>query len=220
MKKKINKMGLAALLLAVSLGGYSIGMESVHGAEKGVDISQDISDAANLFTEDPAGILAGNSAEITAGEEPEAPDSAGNFGTGEVEEPEPEVTEEKKEPTEEDIDTISEKESADKNTDVATEGESCGAEENTVFWLLDSEGTLKIFGQGAMQNWNAESEVPWNAQREKIKKIQIVNGVTTVGAYAFSGCVNVVETEIPDSIQEIGEYAFFNCSGLSTVTIG
>lgn len=71
-----------------------------------------------------------------------------------------------------------------------------------------------------MQNWNAESEVPWNAQRGKIKKIQIVNGVTTVGAYAFSGCANAVETEIPGSIQEIGEYAFFNCSVLSTVTIG
>ena len=42
MKKKINKTGLAALLLAVSLGGYSIGMESVRGAEEGVDINQEI----------------------------------------------------------------------------------------------------------------------------------------------------------------------------------
>ena len=221
MKKKINKMGLAALLLAVSLGGYSIGMESVRGADEGVDISQDISDAAELFTEEPAGISAGNETEITAGEEPEAPDSAENFGTGELEEPEPEaIPDEKKEPAEENTDTIAEKESAEKDTDAATEGESCGAEENTVFWIIDPEGTLKISGQGAMQNWEAESEVPWDAQREEIKKIEIADGVTTVGAYAFSNCTNVTETEIPDSVQEIGEYAYFSCSGLSTVTIG
>lgn len=220
MKKKINKTGLAALLLAVSLGSYSIGMESVHGAEEGVDINQEISDAADLFTEDPAGISAGNAAEITAGEEPKAPDSAENFGTGEAEEPAPEVVpNEKKEPAEEDTDPVAEKESAEKDLD-SVEGESCGAEENTVFWTIDSEGTLKISGQGAMQNWEAESEVPWDAQRGEIKKIEIADGVTTVGAYAFSNCTNVTETEIPDSVQEIGEYAYFNCSGLSTVTIG
>ena len=71
-----------------------------------------------------------------------------------------------------------------------------------------------------MKNWSNEAEVPWDVQRQEITKIEIADGVTSVGAYAFSGCVNVTEIVIPDSVQEIGEYAFFTCSGLSSVTIG
>ena len=85
---------------------------------------------------------------------------------------------------------------------------------------MNEEGVLAITGQGTMQTWETEEEVPWNSMRQEITKIEIADGVSSIGAYAFSNCINVTETEIPESVQEIGEYAFFNCSGLSTLTIG
>ena len=345
--KKLNKMGLAALLLAASLGSYSIGMESVRAADESLDVSAAFSDSAEGFTgdaepgnlavteENNSAVNAGES--VTTSEDVESfPDEIGESGNGngtfaetettipgeknadsetpavsgeentdsenpaisgedisdqetpatsgeEINSPADPTTsgEEINNPADSEDPTTSgeeittpetpavpETDSADKNdinteivvpeekekllaseendaeelnTDTENAGEadvlvddkdqvqdiledgegiSCGVVENTVFWKLDENGTLKISGQGEMQNWESEKEVPWDAQRQEIKKIQIADGVTSVGAYAFSNCTNVTETVIPDSVQEIGEYAFFNCSGLSSVTIG
>lgn len=96
----------------------------------------------------------------------------------------------------------------------------CGAEENSVSWKLEEDGTLRIAGQGNMISWEKETDVPWVQYRTDIKKIEIEDDVTSIGACAFYDCTGVTETVVPDSVQEIGEFAFFNCSGLSTVTIG
>ena len=117
-------------------------------------------------------------------------------------------------------DQTTESEISDKNTTETEEQGSCGTEESNVNWSLDKEGTLQITGEGEMVSWQSEADVPWTQYRSQIRKIQIEEGVTSVGAYAFSNCQTVTETVLPDSIQEIGEFAFFNCSGLGTVTIG
>jgi hypothetical protein len=43
--------------------------------------------------------------------------------------------------------------------------------------------------------------------------------ITTIGAYAFEGCINLTSVTIPDSITSIGEGAFFNCSNLTEITL-
>lgn len=96
----------------------------------------------------------------------------------------------------------------------------CGAEENTVSWSLDENGVLEIAGQGAMNEWQNEEEVPWNGYRDQITEVRIEEGVTSIGAYAFADCENLVKLDIADSVQTIGAFAYFNCSGLSTLTIG
>ena len=48
----------------------------------------------------------------------------------------------------------------------------------------------------------------------------IPNGVTGIGAYAFSGCAGLTSIVIPDSVTSIDSYAFFDCSGLTSVTLG
>lgn len=96
----------------------------------------------------------------------------------------------------------------------------CGAEENTVSWSLDENGVLEIAGQGAMNEWKNEEEVPWNGYRDQITEVRIEEGVTSIGAYAFADCEKLVKLDIADSVQTIGAFAYFNCSGLSTLTIG
>ena len=62
----------------------------------------------------------------------------------------------------------------------------CGAEENTVSWSLDESGVLEIAGQGAMNEWQNEEEVPWNGYRDQITEVRIKEGITSIGAYAFA----------------------------------
>ncbi|MBE6942679.1 MAG: leucine-rich repeat domain-containing protein [Ruminococcaceae bacterium] len=43
--------------------------------------------------------------------------------------------------------------------------------------------------------------------------------VTTIGAYAFDGCINVTDIKLPDSVTEIQMYAFENCTSLVNIHI-
>lgn len=230
--RKINKAGLAALLLAASLGSYTIGMESVRAADETVEVGQEFSDLPETEGED---LLAEDSVTEAPEENIDQNKDAADSGETKMDlntEPAEEIvsSEEKLEAEENNTAELEleEEEITDgsdselQELDIADKDklQSCGIEENTVFWELDQDGVLKISGQGEMQNWEKETEVPWSVQRQEIKKVEITEGVTSVGGYAFSNCINAAEIVIPDSVQEIGEYAFFNCNGLSSVTIG
>ena len=52
-----------------------------------------------------------------------------------------------------------------------------------------------------------------------LTNITIPNSVTIIGENAFSGCTGLTSIEIPDSVTSIGAYAFFGCVGLTSVTI-
>lgn len=129
-----------------------------------------------------------------------------------AEEDQPEATFEEKNATSDDMET--EIGSAEERSGF------CGAEENTVSWNLDENGVLEIEGQGAMNEWENEEKVPWNGYRDQITEVRIKEGITSIGAYAFADCENLVKLDIADSVQTIGAFAYFNCSGLSTLTIG
>jgi len=59
----------------------------------------------------------------------------------------------------------------------------------------------------------------WNKHIDKIKKVVIGEGVTSIGDYAFSNCTQLSEVEMADSITSIGYYAFNNCSALEEIEI-
>lgn len=44
--------------------------------------------------------------------------------------------------------------------------------------------------------------------------------VTTIGEYAFNGCKNLYNIDIPDAVTTISNNAFYNCSGLKSVDTG
>lgn len=65
----------------------------------------------------------------------------------------------------------------------------CGMQEGTVFWSLDEEGVLHIYGEGSMKDWETPEEVPWYAFADQVRELEIGEGITDIGSYAFSSCV-------------------------------
>ncbi len=50
-----------------------------------------------------------------------------------------------------------------------------------------------------------------------LTEIKLEDGVTGLGAYAFSYCTSLTQMELPDTITELGRNAFSNCSSLTSV---
>ena len=118
----------------------------------------------------------------------------------------------------------------------------CG---KNLIWSLDSNGLLKIQGNGTMPSydtafyeytineygttdmWNLVAEInhyddplpPWYDYRDIIQSVQLEKGITNVGDYAFYNCINLNEVSLADSVTIIGISAFDNCKMLSSVTI-
>lgn len=83
---------------------------------------------------------------------------------------------------------------------------TCGDE---LTWNLDSEGKLTISGNGKMEDYDGENSAPWAQLVDEIKTVVIEEGVTYLGAKAFSGCVNlsVVSCQGEECALEMGKEA-------------
>ena len=90
---------------------------------------------------------------------------------------------------------------------------NCG---ENLTWTLDSEGTLTVSGTGEMPD---VLYTPWFDHMSQITTAVIEDGVTSIGDYAFLGCVNLTDITIPDSVTRIGSDAFNGCTGLTEITI-
>lgn len=93
----------------------------------------------------------------------------------------------------------------------------CG--ENLTYTLDTNTGVLTISGSGEMTDWSFSNEVPWHNYSSSIRTVEIANGVTSIGEYAFSDCSSLTSVTIPDSVTSIGEDAFSFCSSLNAVYI-
>ena len=92
----------------------------------------------------------------------------------------------------------------------------CG---ENVKWALSKDGVMTIFGTGDMTNYyNSTFEVPWYSYNSLIREIIIEEGVTSIGASAFYGCIlgKVEKVQIADSVKRIENTAF---NGLHTTEV-
>lgn len=96
----------------------------------------------------------------------------------------------------------------------------CGAHPGTVYWTLDEDGVLTVYGEGAMADWESGEQAPWYPYYGEIHGIVIADGVTSVGAYAFCDASGIESVDMADSVSTIGTCAFSKCSGLTSVSIG
>lgn len=99
----------------------------------------------------------------------------------------------------------------------------CGGEGDgtNLTWTLDSEGVLTISGKGKMKDYSYNDYVPWRdcSIINRVKKILISNGVTSLEDWAFCGCSELSSITIPDSVTSIGDYTFEACTNLKSVAI-
>ena len=79
-----------------------------------------------------------------------------------------------------------------------------------------SSGVLTIKGEGPMYDYTAAT-IPWYSKKDKIKTIQIENGVTVLGTYAFTRCRYAEKVIIPASVKSIRTKAFSYCDSLEDV---
>ncbi len=100
--------------------------------------------------------------------------------------------------------------------DIVASGE-CGAEGDNILWEFDSEGKLTISGTGKMADWTLQQ--PWSDNAFQVVTVEISDGITYIGDYAFNNCMYLTSLSIPDSVSEIGEFAFNNCRQMTSVSI-
>ena len=96
----------------------------------------------------------------------------------------------------------------------------CG--KNVKYSFDKDNGNFTISGSGPMTDYDYPNNLsPWCQYEYKIniKSVVISEGVTTVGAYAFFGCVGLMSITIPANVSFIGEGALFKSSNLKSVTI-
>ncbi len=87
---------------------------------------------------------------------------------------------------------------------------TCG---NGIKWEIKN-GVLYISGKGDITSYASASKTPWSdgTKNAQITRIELSNGITGIGNYAFAGIRNVDTIVIPNTLTKIGNYAFSGSS--------
>jgi hypothetical protein len=105
-------------------------------------------------------------------------------------------------------------------------------------WRI-TDGTLTITGNGNMPDYDSSSPAgfiyhhsvmvpeydrepelpPWYSYQNSITELVIANGVTSIGANAFSHCESLLSIHLSGSVTTIGDKAFYLCRHLTSVSI-
>ena len=101
------------------------------------------------------------------------------------------------------------------NSQTLTAGGKCG---DNLYWHVDDENILTIFGTGAMYDYkhSGDNISPWRKLETVPTSLVMEEGITHIGKYAFCDCKGFTSSlTIPNSVTTIGEYAFDSCSSLT-----
>ncbi len=86
------------------------------------------------------------------------------------------------------------------------------------FTFSPDTGVLTVTLTGAMPDY-PHSGMPWVEYDSFIKKVVLLQGLTSIGNCAFSKCSLLSEVIIPDSVTSIGNAAFADCTALNAIVI-
>ena len=93
----------------------------------------------------------------------------------------------------------------------ATFNGDSGAVSDTINWAIDSSYNLTITGTGAMPDYAAETDRPWNAYKALAKTISIGEGITAVGKQSFSHFTGLESISLSDTVTTLGYDCFAYC---------
>ena len=81
--------------------------------------------------------------------------------------------------------------------------------------VLTNDGKLtvsKLDYDGVMENMSSYQSKKWRCFSDLITSVEIQEGVTHIGDYAFYNLQNVTSVSLPNSLTSIGDGAFMDCS--------
>ena len=71
-----------------------------------------------------------------------------------------------------------------------------------------------------MADYTSSARPEWyNKFRDKIKTVEIEEGVTAIGAYTFQKHGNLKQIDLPNTLQKIGSSAFASCTALTEIEL-
>lgn len=104
-------------------------------------------------------------------------------------------------------------------TDIIDSG-TCG---DNCSWEIDGDYNLIIKptdGKTAeMNNYEDSAYVPWAPYIRDVSTIDVKNGISNLGDFAFSSAYSITEISLPNSLTDIGENAFEHATGLTTLIL-
>ncbi len=90
---------------------------------------------------------------------------------------------------------------------------------------LTVDGTMGFYGSSSSNQYSAilryssGSDTRNSVYQNSVQKIEIGNGVTSIGNHVFYYCYSLTSVTIPNSVTSIGSYAFGYCYHLASITI-
>lgn len=87
------------------------------------------------------------------------------------------------------------------------------------------DGTMGFLGQSSSDSYSgvlrhsSEADTRNVVYQNAVQRIEIGEGVTHIGGYAFHSCYSLASITIPDSVKEIANNSFQNCYSLKSIVI-
>ena len=84
---------------------------------------------------------------------------------------------------------------------------------------LTVSGTMSVYGvtssnqYSAILRYSSGADQRNHVYQNSVKRVEIGDGVTSIGNYAFRNCSSLTSITIPDGVTSIGSAAFQNCGG-------
>ena len=91
---------------------------------------------------------------------------------------------------------------------------------NGLSWNFSNDGVLTISGNGEMPDFfdGKVLDRPWKSISQKVNKIVVEEGITSIGKYAFWG-THVQYVDLPKSLRSIDSYAFSQSRQLVSIQL-
>ena len=61
---------------------------------------------------------------------------------------------------------------------------------------------------------------PWKDFIEEIEYLNLPEGLTSIGQYAFNGAISIKEVVLPQSVTALNQYCFMDCHSIHTLNLG
>ncbi len=102
---------------------------------------------------------------------------------------------------------------------ITASAQSSGQCGDNAYWSI-ANNTLTISGSGRMYSYSSDG-APWQDYhiRETYNRVVISSGITSIGAYAFYFCDNIISVSVPSTVTMFGRNSFADCDALRSITI-